>query len=288
MQNQDNLDYKKKYLKYKKKYINLKEEIEGAGPLGWTGEHHKQLIKLQKKYEKNIIFDEDDKYKLNDLINYYNDKLKDKNDKKTKKKLIQVEDLLKDNFFKTFQNHYNNNDKNILTDRQKILLGSIIGYYENRGSAKKESEARLLLINFNKRVREDLLKRGIITTKYDEEVEKINQERSRRRAESDPILKDAWNALINKLKNELKKNNISRKELLKNCDGDRPWFCLWKNINKNSLEDDLKNDLRNIYKKIMLNDNEKILEDVFCNVIKEWKNTPKGSNDTIECNYSHK
>ena len=83
------------------------------------------------------------------------------------------------------------------------------------------------------------------------------------------------NALINKLKNKLKENN----NLLKNCDGDRPWFCLWKNINKYSL----KNDLRNIYKKIMLNDNEKILEDVFCKVIKEWKNTSKGSDNTIEC-----
>ena len=203
-----------------------------------------------------------------------------------------------------FEKMFENKDR-VLNDEEQINLEKLKNYYTDRGMKFKKSN------RLSKRWQENLKEKYNMVTKLDREFkdrrkdkawkentqsliesgkdpEELEKEDARVRADSSErlrkngkILNNIWHTLIDGLVKIISMNANPREELMKNCDGNRPWLCLWRNVNKMNVEPDIKEKLRTFFKKTLVGHTDENVKEIWCTIWGDWKNSSSGRDDEL-------
>ena len=203
-----------------------------------------------------------------------------------------------------FEKMFENKDR-VLNDEEQINLEKLKNYYTDRGMKFKKSN------RFSKRWQENLKEKYNMVTKLDREFkdrrkdkawkentqsliesgkdpDELEKEDARVRAESSErlrkngeILNKVWRTLIDGLVEIIGINVNPREELMKDCDGNRPWLCLWRNVNKMNVKPDIKEKLRTFFKNTLVGHADENVKEIWCTIWGDWKNSSSGQNDKL-------
>lgn len=219
-----------------------------------TGEHHLQLQHFQKLNEDEVVLNDEETTELGDLRDYY------------------VNRAL--NFKKS--NPLSQIWQEKLKTKYKIVINLVKDFNKRRMERAREERER--------KYKED----GVDEQKLKEETERARADSNERRRKNKKIMNNTWRELTDGLVNKIILNvdgfeeEDARRELLKGCDGNRPWLCLWKNVNKmKRIPNSIKEDLRTFFKNTLVDDGDKNVKEIWCTIWGEWQASSSGEGDGL-------
>ena len=222
-------------------YANMRRKLE-------PGEHHVLLQNFQKMFKnKNRVLNDEEQKNLENLMIYYDDRRRK---------------FMKSNIFgKKWQ-------ENLKTKFNMVT--KLDREFKNRRKEKAWKENTQSLIESGKDPEE-----------LEKEDARVRAESSERLRKNGKILNNIWHTLIDGLVKIISMNANPREELMKNCDGNRPWLCLWRNVNKMNVEPDIKEKLRTFFKKTLVGHTDENVKEIWCTIWGDWKNSSSGQDDEL-------
>ena len=235
----------------KKKRRSRTRKKHGKGFM-YTGEHHLQLQHFQKMYEDGAVLDDKEEHELQELKNYYVDRAS---------KFIKSNPLTK-KWQEKLKKKY-------------AISGKLVTDFKKRRAARAEEERAI-------KFKEE----GVDTQQLKEETERARADSRERQRKNKKIMNNTWRKLTDGLvdiiiMNVDRSEEDAREELMEGCDGNRPWLCLWKNVNKMKVIPNIKEKLRTFFKNTLVNDGDKNVKEIWCTIWGEWQSSSSGEGDEL-------
>lgn len=195
-----------------------------------------------------------------------------------------------------FQKMFKNKDRVLNDEEQKNLeklknyyTDRLIKYRQNRKIKVKYKMVTKLDQEFKIRRKDkawekntqSLIESGQDPEKLEKEDARVRADSSERLRKNGKILNEVWHTLIQGLVKIIGMNVNPREELMKGCDGNRPWLCLWRNVNKMNVEADIKEKLRTFFKNTLVDHADENVKEIWCTIWGDWKNSSSGRDDEL-------
>ena len=219
---------------------------------GGTGEHHVLLQNFEKMFEnKDTVLNDEEEKNLEKLNNYYTDR--------------GIKFGKSSRFSKRWQEK--------LKEKYKMVT-KLDREFKDRRNEKAW-----------KKNNQSLIESGKDPEELEKEDARVRADSSERLRKNGKILNEVWHTLIDGLVKIISINvNINvnpREELMKDCDGNRPWLCLWRNVNKMNVEPDIKEKLRTFFKDTLVGHADENVKEIWCTIWGDWKNSSSGRDDKL-------